>query len=308
MLFEEYLQELGDLSHPIRVSRLTRLSHLASEQQDAFLAAWPGIDVRRRRKIVCQLLELADDNVELNFDAVFLACLEDEDAQVRIQAIRGLWEYQGRDLIAPLLRLLGEDDDVGVRAEAALALGRFVLLWEQGNLRARYFQAMEGALRRILSDGRQPELVRARALEAIGACSGRGWVRQAIRESYEKGARRLKLSAIHAMGRSCDARWLPLLFRELASDDAGARYEAALACGAIGEEVAVPYLAPLLQDGDREVQSAAIAALGEIGSAEAKSLLLSLARDGSLNLREAARDALGEMDLGEDPLSFRIRF
>jgi HEAT repeat protein len=255
-----------------------------------------------------QLVGLAEDNIELNFDAVFLACLKDMDAQVRQQAIRGLWEYEGSDLIAPLLRLLGEDEDGAVRAQAALALGRFVLLWEEGRLRSRYFEAVEGALRRILADDKEPEEVRARALEAIGACSSRGWVRQAIQEFYERGVQRLRVSSIHAMGRSGDPRWLPLLFRELCNEDAEARYEAALACGAIGEEEAVSHLWPLLQDGDPEVRSAAIAALGQIGGGEAKSLLISLAADASPSVREALEEALREIDFSEDPLALRLRF
>lgn len=307
MLFEEYLEELADLTRPIRASRLTRLSHLTGEQREAFCRCWPGIEAKRRRQVVGQLVELAQDNVELNFDAVFFICLEDEDATVRAAAIRGLWEYEGCDLIGPLLRLLEEDREVSVRAEAALALGRFVLLSEYGTLRERYSQRLESVLRRILDDPSQPDEVRARALEAVGACSSRPWIRQAIHQAYESGARRLKVSAIHAMGRSCDSRWLPLLFRELSNEDAEARYEAALACGSIGDETATLHLAPLLGDDDPEVQSAAIAALGEIGGTEARELLLSLANSDSLDVREAARDALQEIDFDDDPLAFRFR-
>ncbi len=296
MLFEDYLRELAEPS--LRVSRLTRLSDLTDEQREAFAAAWPRIDVRRRRQVAHQLAALAEDNVELNFDAVFLVCLEDEDAQVRRQAIQGLWEYEGCDLIAPLLRILGQDDDVQVRAEAALALGRFALLFEQ---------PVGAQLRRILADARQPQEVRARALEAIAPCSGLPWVPQAISEAYESGSPRLKVSALHAMGRTCDPRWLPLLLRELSSEDAEVRYEAAMACGSIADGRALPHLAPLLHDQDAEVRMAAIAALGEIGGAEAKDLLLPLAQDASPAVREAVWEALGELDLEEDPLSFRWR-
>lgn len=307
MGFEEYLEELADASRQIRASRLTRLSHLTGEQREVFSHSWPGIDAKRRQQVVGQLADLAKDNVDLNFDAVFFICLEDEDASVRLAAIRGLWEYEGCDLIVPLLRLLEEDEEVGVRAGAALALGRFVLLSEYGTLRERHFQRLESVLRRILDDSSQADEVRARALEAVGACSGRPWVRHAIHQAYESGARRLKVSAIHAMGRSCDSRWLPLLLRDLASEDAEARFEAAVACGSIGDEAATPHLAPLLHDDDPEVRSAAIAALGEIGGADAKGLLLSLADSDSPDVREAARDALSGTDFGQDPLTFPFR-
>jgi len=308
MLFEEYLQELADSSQQVRTSRLTRLSHLSGDQLDAFSQRWPAIEVQRRQEVVGQLTELAKDNVELNFDCVFISCLEDRDASVRATAIRGLWEYEGCDLIEPLLRLLEKDEeDVDVRAEAALALGRFVLLSEYGSLRQRYFRRLESVLHRILNDPSQPDAVRARALEAVGACSSRSWVRHAIHQAYESTTKRLKISAIHAMGRSCDGRWLPLLFRELGSEDPEARYEAAVASGSIGDEAAVSYLAPLLQDEDPEVRSAAIVALGEIGGTEAKGLLLPLTDSDSPEVREAVRDALQEIDVGEDPSAFHFR-
>ncbi|MFQ6019413.1 MAG: HEAT repeat domain-containing protein, partial [Dehalococcoidia bacterium] len=285
----------------------TRLSHLTSEQGDDFRTVWRAIDARRRRQVVGQLVDLAEDNVDLNFDVVFLVCLEDSDSQVRLNAVRGLWEYESSDLIPHLLRLLERDDDVRVRAEAALALGRFVLLSEYGNLRPHYFQQIEAALGRILADRSQAEDVRARALEAIGACSSRPWVSRAILEAYENGAHRLKVSAIHAMGRSCEARWLPILFGELSSDDTEARYEGVVACGSIGDDTAVPHVVPLLRDEDPEVRTAAIAALGEIGGPEARSHLLALADGASMDVREAVSDALSELDFDDDPLSFRMR-
>jgi HEAT repeat protein len=110
------------------------------------------------------------------------------------------------------------------------------------------------------------------------------------------------------MGRSCEGRWLPLLLRDLGSEEAEVRYEAALACGALGDESAVLHLARLLQDGDREVKQAVIGALGQIGGRQAKALLLDLADDPSLDVRQAAAEALTEINFDEDPLSFGQRF
>lgn len=306
MLFEDFLAELRSPSGRLRAVDLVRLSRMTPEQREAFGAVWPTLARDRRRQVMRRLVELAEDNVELNFDCIFLIGLEDEDAQVRVEAVRGLWEYNSPDLIAPLLRLLRQDSDARVRAEAALALGRFVLMYEYGNLRQRYFREVEVVLQQVLADQTEVDEVRARALEAIGAHDS-PWVRQAIREAYESGVHRLKVGAIHAMGRSCEGRWLPLLLRELSSDDPELRYEAALACGALEDERAVPHLARMLSDPDGEVKEAAIAALGEIGGEEAKALLLGLSRDPSPSVREAALAALAQIDFGEDPLSFRYR-
>ncbi len=291
----------------MKASELARLSGLSAEQVDLFAASWPGIDVRRRREVVEELLELEEDNVEFDFDAVFLQGLPDDDAQVRVASVRGLWEHEGPDIIAPLLRLLVGDEDAGVRAESALALGRFVLLFEEGRLREQYFRDVEAGLRAVISGADEIDEVRARALEAMGAHDN-AWVRQAISGAYESGMRRLKVAAVHAMGRSCEPRWLPLLLRELASEEPEVRYEAATALGSLGDESAVSHLVPLLSDPDVEVRDAGIAALGEIGGREARVALRGLVQDGSRAAKEAALSALSRIDFEEDPLSFRYRF
>jgi HEAT repeat protein len=301
--FQQYLAELKDEGQALRATRLVHLSHLADEREKAFLDVWPQIETERRRRVVSLLTELAEDDVELNFDAIFLACLSDVDAEVRAVAIRGLWEYDHRDLIEPLIRLLQSDDSVAVRAEAALALGRFVLQCEFGSVPERYSRQVEQALRRVIGDDGEELEVRARALEAIGACS-RPWVRQAISTAYKSNSHLLKASGIHAMGRNCDPSWLPILLRELKSDDPEMRYEAALACGSLAEEAAVPYLAPLLEDEDAEVREVTVAALGEIGGRQARAVLLRHVDHPSHDTREAVQEALSQVDFAEDPLSF----
>lgn len=301
--FRDYLGELKDEGRPLKATRLVHLSHLTGEQEEAFLDAWPQIQTERRRRVVRQLVDLAEDNVELNFDAIFLACLSDADPEVRAVAIRGLWEYEQRDLIKPLIGLLQSDDSALVRGEAALALGRFVLQCELGSLPDRYFRQMEQALRRVIDDEGEELEVRGRALEAIGACS-LPWVRQAIDRAYRSDIHRLRVSGIHAMGRNCDPSWLPILFEELRSDDPEMRYEAALACGSLAEETAVPHLAVLLEDEDVEVREVTIAALGEIGGRQARSALQRYLDDPSRNMREAVEEALSMVDFAEDPFSF----
>jgi len=82
------------------------------------------------------------------------------------------------------------------------------------------------------------------------------------------------------------------------------RYEAALACGLLAEEAAVPHLDPLLEDEDVEVREVTIAALGEIGGRQARAVLLRYLEDPSRGMREAVEEALSLVDVVEDPLSF----
>lgn len=299
------LEELAEPHRPLRASRLARLSDLTPARQGELARLWPRIETPRRRRIVERLVEMSEEDLVLDFSPVFLLALEDPDADVRTLAVRGLWGDERRQVLQRLLAVLESDPEPRVRAEAALALGNFVRRYSVGHLRERHFRPIESALRRAIESPDEAEEVRARALEAIGYCADRAWVREAIRTAFESGRHRLRVSALQAMGRSGESRWLPLLLRELSSDDPELRYEAAAACGAIGDEAAVPHLAPLLQDEDEEVREAAIAALGEIGGREARELLLPLLEDPSPAIRAAAEAALAELEFGEDPFSLR---
>ncbi|HEY8490630.1 MAG TPA: HEAT repeat domain-containing protein [Dehalococcoidia bacterium] len=304
MALAEYLNELVDVRKPLRLSRLTALSGLTPEEQELLSRRWPEIEVRRRRRLVQDLGELAEDNVELNFDAVFLVALRDPDPQVRVEAIQGLWEYEGRDLIEPLVHLLHEDNDAGVRSAAAMALGRFALAAEFDALRPRDAALVDRALRSVIENPRETVEVRARAVEAIGARS-EPWAREILERAYRSPERRLRVSSLHAMGRSCDEHWLPTLIRELGNEDPEFRYEAATACGALEDEGAVPYLAPLIRDEDEEVRSAAIDALGKIGGAQARRVLREHADDEDETVREAVAAALAQAEFQDDPMGFR---
>jgi len=306
MDFAEFLDELSDGSKRLAVTKLQRLAKLDSAQRDELERRWSAIDVRRRRRIVQELVELAEDNVDLDFHSVFLIGLSDSDSDIRLESLRGLWEAESPDLIDSLIDLMENDRDPAVRAEAALALGRFVLLSELGRLRERHFERVESALRRAIESETEARDVRARAIESIGAYDS-AWVRQAIQNAYESGDHALKVSAVHAMGRSAESRWLPLLVRELGSEDAELRYEAAVAIGQVAEESAIPHLIPLLTDDDEEVRSAAVAALGEIGGERAKSALMEMLDSASSATRDAAAAALAEIEFEEDPLGFRFR-
>jgi HEAT repeat protein len=303
---DTYLEELADPTKPLAVSKLINVSNMGPEETSTFLNVWLELAHERRQRLLRALVELAEDDVELNFDAVFMVALGDRDADLRRDAIRGLWEHEGRELIDPLLGLLRYDPDAGVRAEAALALGKFVLQAEFGTLRAADADRVEQALRRTVQDTAEVAEVTGRALESIAARS-EPWVRDAIEEAFESPDRRLRLSAVHAMGDNCEPSWLPSLIPELESDDAEMRFEAANACGLIADGSAIPHLLALLHDDDDDVQEAAINALGQIGGAEAKEALEELLTDGHERVREAVIAALAEVDFADDPLKFKVR-
>jgi HEAT repeat protein len=302
---QEYLEELADPDQPVSVSNLVTLSNVAPNDLSAVGAAFPRLSDERRSEVINAMAELAEDNVELNFDAVFKLALRDSSPEVRRQAVRGLWEYEGSDLIDSLIQMLERDEDAGVRVEAALGLGRFALKNELDELRRFDGERVDSALRRSFEDEREPAEVRAHAIESLGARS-EPWVTELIDEAYDSSERPLRIGAVYAMGRSADSSWLGVLSEEAQSDEAEMRFAVAMAAGAIGDEEATPILIELSGDEDEEVQEAAIGALGEIGGDPAKEALRDLMDSPVERVRDAALDALREAEFADDPLGVRI--
>jgi len=290
--------DLADASRPLRAARLVELSGLSADDAVQAAAALQDAPAARRLQLVQWLVELSEDDATLSFDAIFTALFRDADGQVRREAINGVWESEDRDLIAPLIQMLQDDPDDDVRATAALALGRFVLLAEFDRLRPRDATAVLEALRNTATDSGQPIAVRARAIEAVGG-SSEEWVRELIWRAYDAEERALQISALHAMGRAADPRWLGTLYDEMESDDPERRFEAAGAAGQIGDEDAIPALGALIEDEDTEVQQAAVQAIGEIGGDLAVDTLREHARAASPQLSDAIEAAIAAARAGE---------
>ena len=302
---EKTIVELGNSDKPLLNSKLTELSNLSSEELEVLGHSWAAIELKRRRQIVHRLVELAEENVELNFDSIFKHCLRDQDDEVRSKSIEGLWENEDASLIDPLINLLANDSSEEVQAAAAMALGKFAILAEYKKLRSYHMSKIQEALLKAIGDKNKPVEVSRRALEAIAPISF-PQVKAAIMEAYQSRNPRLRISSIYAMGKSCDPSWLPVLLKELTNADAEVRYEAAGACGELEEEAAVPCLIKLVNDPDVDVQMAAIQALGKIGGNQAKECLELCLNHTSEAVRQTAEQVLNELEAQEDPLSFRL--
>jgi HEAT repeat protein len=300
---EEAIANLGNYDKPLSGSGLTYLSNLNSDEMALFEPAWAAIEPKRRRQIINRLVELAEDNFELNFDNIFRYCLKDRDAEVRAIAIEGLWESEEAALINPLINLLEQDYSEKVQAAAATALGKFTMLAELNKLRSCHASKLCHALLAIVNNERKPLEVRRRALEAVAPLSVPE-VTTAIAKAYHGDNLKFRASAIYAMGKNCRHSWLPILLEELDSAEDEIRYEAAVACGELGEEEAIPYLAKPINDPDSNVQLAAIRAVGKIGGKSAKEQLSRCLGYSSQAIRKAAEQALGDLEAEEDPLSF----
>ena len=298
---DEIVTELADNDQPLLNSRLTGLSNLSNEDLEVFKNAWITIAPERRCQIIHRLVELAEDNIVLNFDTILKYCLEDYDGEVKSRAIEGLWENEESSLINPLVNLLERDSSERVQETAAEALGKFAMLAEHKKLRPEYATAIQDVLLGAINDKGKPVAVKRRALEAVAPFS-LPKVRSAITEAYNSNDYDLRVSAIYAMGKNCDTSWIPILLKELTSNDTEARYEATVACGELEDETALPYLIRLVDDSDIDVQMAAIQALGKIGGTKAKECLEQCLDNTSEAIRHTAEQALNELATTEGPL------
>jgi HEAT repeat protein len=287
-LLNRILAELSDL-------RPTGLAYLEE--------VWPQIALKRRRQIVARLVELAEEDVHLSFDAIYKMLLTDPDAEVRALAIGGFWENEEPSLIEPFVGLLQGDKSVKVQAVAAAALGRFSLLAENGRLRPEAADRVRQALLGALADEDLPAEVKRRVLEAASPFS-LPQVKEAIRTAYKAESPGFRAGAVYAMGKNCDPSWLPFLLKELSSSSAEIRYEAAAACGELEEEAAVPRLIEITGDADTEVQLAAIQSLGKIGGGRARKCLEGLLCHPRESVRQVAEESMATLDEMTGPLSF----
>ncbi len=301
----QHIAEIFDSSKPLANSKLVYLSDLNVTELKFLKEIWAKADATRRHQVISQLIHLSEVDVRLDFSSVFVFCRHDPDEAIRIKAIASLETEENHRLINPLIQSLKEDSSPKVRAAAAIALGKFALLSEQGSLPVHFRDEIYTALLGILDNKSETAEVKRRALEAISPFN-LPRVKELIEQAYHTDDVKLKASSLYAMGRNCAPAWLTTLLTELNSAEAEIRYEAANACGELGVEKAVPYLLGLIKDEDEQVQEAALKALGEIGGEQAKQALNKLAKNPQPRIRQAAKSALKELLFCEDPLSSEL--
>ena len=294
--FAEILRALEDESMALSRTMLRRLSNLGEDDRQMLYAGWGAIPRERRCEIIRQLAEITDADFDTDFTAVTRLALTDLSEEVREAAIEASWPDETPQVFNRLLPMAAVDSSVSVRASAMSALGRFILLGELGKFDASLARQAQNLAIRLYSKADEDTDVRRRALEALSN-SSRVEVGPMIRESYESDNARMRISAVYAMGRSCDERWSDVVLQELSSDDPAMRFEAVRAAGELELEEAVPLIGPMLRDPDRQIMEMAIWSLGEIGGAEAQrflSTMLQYAED---------KDDQGLMEMVEDAIA-----
>ncbi|MCH7592938.1 MAG: HEAT repeat domain-containing protein [Chloroflexi bacterium] len=294
----------------IPYSTLSELSGIGkSEAQELidYLSFW---NHERVRELYARLTSLIESDLQMEFDAVFLEGLDSEDATTRALSLAGLGESTDPSLLRHLLRMLRNDESDDVRVASALGLSRMATLAHEDKMPARQAVELQAALTECFTDELESPGVRRRALEALAVFQGEA-IEAFIEIGYEEGLEgdddeednEMRQSAIHAMGRNCNPRWLEFILVELDAADPSCRFEAAMALGQIGNEEHLGSLLELMDDQDLEVQVAAVRAMGFIGGSEAQRTLRNLLTGTEPTVVEAAKDSLKFIEI-EDMAMF----
>lgn len=273
---ETLLGHLVNRNANVTARDLFVLSDLSRQDAELVRRDWMLIAGEQRRQLILSLINVAEDDVAWQLGRLLRIALEDPDAMVRKLAIEGLWEEVSTDLIGPLIQLLYNDPDEGVRAAAASTLGSYVLAGELDELDSAFAMRAEEALLSVMHNTEEALNVQCRALESI-AYSGETGIRQLIEDAYYSPEEEFRISSLLAMGRSADTRWRGLVRAELQNPSPQMRTEAARACGELEVQKAERELIELLADEEQSVRLAAIFAIGRLGGRRAQEVLRTIA-------------------------------
>ncbi len=281
------------------------LSDLTELELKRLAADWADLPASYKQRVLKQLHETSETVFELDFTAFAHWNLKDNSSLLRSAAIDLLWCDHSTMTIRQLMDLARNDKSQDVRAKAFSELGRILLLGEYGDIPEHDTRAAQELAHATATDRRAPVELRRRALEAL-ANSSHPEVAALIREAYHDGDYWLKISAIFAMGRTCNNMWRDIVLEELESSDKQTLYEAIQACGALQLEDSLAQVQRFLSDEDREIQLMAIWALGEIGGKQAFDMLLQLEESEESETSIEDQEILGAIEDAVESASFSL--
>lgn len=304
--FQTVLDTLRDGETDIPARYLAEFSDIEPASLTALKKDWPRIDLGRKLVLLDQLNNLVSEDTLVSFDDLGRALLTDDEAQVRVRAMRLLVECEDAHLVPVYIDMLTNDSDMTTRAEAASMLGLFVRLGEYDDIPDGLLRQIEDILLEVTNGEDEPS-VRRRALEALGF-SSRTEVPILLQSAYNREDPAWKASAVFAMGRSNDQRWADHVMRMLVSEERRIRLAAVQASGELEIKAARPLLLELLEDEfDDAILGAAIWSLSQIGGEDVRIYLQNLLDkaegDSQIALLE---EALDNLVFTEDMSSFDL--
>ncbi|MEX2377165.1 MAG: HEAT repeat domain-containing protein [Dehalococcoidia bacterium] len=306
----EFLEQLPENNDaPLSFAAIAELSSITAEEADELARSWDEWPGERVRELLERLAGMAQDDTRLEFETVFKAALTLPDPYVRRLAVTGLEESADRTLSATFADMVQADPDEDVRARTAQTMSTLCALAVEGWLHSRDADRLFESLFNVLQKPDEAHVVKCRALESVAVFGG-DRVSGFIQWAFDEGDLTLRQSALIAMGRTCDPRWMSAILEDLDHVNAGVRFEATRALGEVGGEDAAPHLAGPLDDQDLDVQIATVAALERLGGDDAKRQLKQATRGPEPAVAEAAKQALQTLENEEklyDPITPEMR-
>jgi HEAT repeat protein len=301
---KDALDLLRDDARP-DVGWLRAFDDLDETKLRAVLPVWQALDDQRRVAVAETLEALMQNDVKLNFHALFHAFLSDANERVRVAAAHGLIESDDTKHIDPLVQLLQKDASPTVRAAAAETLGHFALLAETERISAARRQQIYVALLHAFRHADENSPVYGKALESLGYAND-DTVAMYIRAALASADEAVRRSAVIAAGRSQNRAFAELVRAELHSVAPALRLEATRATGELEDEDAVKDLGQLIEDPNAAVREAALMALAQIGGDQARAYLQAAVLSPDETMAEQAGEALEIFDALHGQIDFSL--
>jgi HEAT repeat protein len=227
--FKEVVAALLDNNRPFSPRYLHKFSDISSTDLEALKKIWLQVTLDRRVALLEDLEELVEADTVVSFDEVARFAMSDPDGRVRTTAIRLLWESDDIRLVPVFTKMMLEDKEEIVRAQAVSAIGLFIYVGELDAIPSFSHHKIENDLLSVLK-GTDTPLVRRRALESLGF-SSREEIPALIRKAYNENDPQWAASALFAMGRSADQQWEESILNNLDHSDSDVQIEAIRAAG-----------------------------------------------------------------------------
>ncbi len=242
--------------------------------------------------------------------AGLIRALNDEDAEVRMEAASALGKIGDSTAVAPLIRVLS-DANPKVRVSAASSLGRLrairaldALVKATSDPAANVRKAAIRALARFRDQRAVPALIRALssnspdvrelAADALGDLKDPRAVEPLIGALSDPTAD-VREQALGSLYNLRDTRAIPPIIEALHDQSAEVRRMAASALGRLGDRRAVPGLIQATTDTNAKVRRYAVGALGRLHDDRAVEPLIAALSDQDRDVRATAVRALARL-------------
>ena len=301
------IEILQDLNRPFPAEYLHIFSDITAADLAEIKKAWPQIPILRKINLLQDLEAMMESDTLLSCDDFARFALQDDNPDVRSHAINLLWDSEDPRLTRTFGNILVQDSNEIVRANAASALGKFVLLGELEEISQRYFdQTLDLLLEHY--DKEVFDEVKQEILRSLSYC-GKQEIAKLIKEAYETNKKAWKIAALESMGRSADNRWKDHVLANLSNEDADLQYEAIRAAGELELKASREILLRVLAEeaGNNDVFYQTIWALSKIGGGSVRETLQDLLENSNDDEEiEVLEMALDNLDFTDENSEFSL--